>query len=165
MNGAGADDGLCIPVCPAAAVCYCLPDVGQRLCGRGHRSGCGFGGIAPIGPGRVRRRSSLPRPRDSRSTCSTPLAHAKRPTLARGCLRRSTPLPIGMGAELDEALHLAVRLLLQTLLPTERAAYVLREAFDYSYREIADILRIEVPTRGSSSPEPASTLLRRRRTP
>ena len=27
--------------------------------------------------------------------------------------------------------------------PTERAAYVLREAFDYSYRQIADILQME----------------------
>jgi RNA polymerase sigma-70 factor (ECF subfamily) len=33
--------------------------------------------------------------------------------------------------------------LLENLTPTERAAYVLREAFDYSHREIADILQIE----------------------
>ena len=36
-----------------------------------------------------------------------------------------------MGAERDEALRLAVLLLLEKLSPTERAAYVLREAFDY----------------------------------
>lgn len=49
----------------------------------------------------------------------------------------------GMGAERDEALKLAVLVLLERLSPTERAAYVLREAFDYSYREIADILQME----------------------
>lgn len=45
-------------------------------------------------------------------------------------------------AERGEALDRAVRLLLETLSPTERAAYVLREAFDYRYRQIADILRL-----------------------
>src|SRR6202008_3791709 len=49
----------------------------------------------------------------------------------------------GLGAERSEALKLAVLLLLEKLSPTERAAYVLREAFDYSYREIADILQME----------------------
>jgi RNA polymerase sigma factor (sigma-70 family) len=48
-----------------------------------------------------------------------------------------------LGAERSEALEFAVQLLLEKLSPTERAAYVLREAFDYSYREIADILRLE----------------------
>jgi RNA polymerase sigma-70 factor (ECF subfamily) len=47
------------------------------------------------------------------------------------------------GAERGEALNGAVLLLLQKLLPTERAAYVLREAFNYPYREIADVLRVE----------------------
>jgi len=49
----------------------------------------------------------------------------------------------GLGAERGEALRLAVLLLLEKLSPTERAAYVLREAFDYSYRQIADILQME----------------------
>jgi len=49
----------------------------------------------------------------------------------------------GLGAERGEALGLAILLLLEKLTPTERAAYVLREAFDYSHREIADILQIE----------------------
>ena len=49
----------------------------------------------------------------------------------------------GLGAERDEALKLAVLLLLEKLSPTERAAYLLREAFDYSYRQIADILQME----------------------
>ncbi len=48
-----------------------------------------------------------------------------------------------LGAERGEALGLAVLLLLEKLTPTERAAYVLREAFDYSHREIAEILQIE----------------------
>ena len=48
-----------------------------------------------------------------------------------------------IGAERGEALKLAVLLLLEKLSPTERAAYVLREAFDYSYRQIAYVLQIE----------------------
>jgi RNA polymerase sigma-70 factor (TIGR02957 family) len=48
-----------------------------------------------------------------------------------------------LGAERGEALGLAILLLLEKLSPTERAAYVLREAFDYSYRQIAAILQME----------------------
>jgi RNA polymerase sigma-70 factor (ECF subfamily) len=48
-----------------------------------------------------------------------------------------------IGAERGEALKLAVLLLLEKLSPTERAAYVLREAFDYSYNQIASILQME----------------------
>jgi RNA polymerase sigma-70 factor (ECF subfamily) len=48
----------------------------------------------------------------------------------------------GIGAERGEALKLAVLLLLEKLSPTERAAYVLREAFDYSYDQIASILQM-----------------------
>jgi RNA polymerase sigma-70 factor (ECF subfamily) len=47
-----------------------------------------------------------------------------------------------LGAERSEALEFAVLILLEKLSPTERAAYVLREAFDYPYREIAEILRL-----------------------
>jgi RNA polymerase sigma factor (sigma-70 family) len=47
-----------------------------------------------------------------------------------------------LGAERGEALELAVLLLLEKLSPTERAAYVLREAFDYSYQRIADVLKL-----------------------
>jgi RNA polymerase sigma-70 factor (ECF subfamily) len=49
----------------------------------------------------------------------------------------------GIGAERSEALKLAVLLLLEKLTPTERAAYVLREAFDYPYDQIASILQME----------------------
>jgi RNA polymerase sigma factor (sigma-70 family) len=48
-----------------------------------------------------------------------------------------------LGAERGEALQFAVLVLLEKLSPTERAAYVLREAFDYPYRDIADILRLQ----------------------
>lgn len=45
-----------------------------------------------------------------------------------------------IGAERAAAVDLAVLLLLEKLNPVERAAYVLREAFDYPYRRIAEIL-------------------------
>ncbi|MFF7945705.1 RNA polymerase sigma factor SigJ [Streptomyces griseorubiginosus] len=47
-----------------------------------------------------------------------------------------------VGAERGEALELAVLLVLEKLNPVERAAYVLREAFDYPYDEIAGILQL-----------------------
>jgi RNA polymerase sigma-70 factor, ECF subfamily len=48
-----------------------------------------------------------------------------------------------LGAERGEALGLAILFLLEKLSPTERAVYVLREAFDYSYQQIAEILQME----------------------
>jgi len=45
-----------------------------------------------------------------------------------------------LGAERAEALESAVLMLLEKVRPDQRAAYVLREAFDYSYEEVADIL-------------------------
>jgi RNA polymerase sigma-70 factor (ECF subfamily) len=50
-----------------------------------------------------------------------------------------------LGAERGEALQFAALLLMEKLTPTERAAYVLREAFDYPYGQIADILRSTEP--------------------
>ena len=47
------------------------------------------------------------------------------------------------GAERGEALTCGMLVLLERLTAAERAAYVLREAFDYAYRDIAKILRIE----------------------
>jgi len=61
------------------------------------------------------------------------------------------PEPVDTGAdptlraERDEALELAVLLLLEKLTPTERAAYVLRESFTYPYPEIAEILQLSQP--------------------
>jgi RNA polymerase sigma-70 factor (TIGR02957 family) len=46
-----------------------------------------------------------------------------------------------LGAERGAVLEFAVLLLLEKLSPTERAAYVLREAFDYPYRDIAEIVQ------------------------
>jgi hypothetical protein len=48
-----------------------------------------------------------------------------------------------VGAERGEGLELAVLVLLEKLSPKERGAYVLREAFDYPYEKIAEILRLE----------------------
>jgi RNA polymerase sigma-70 factor (ECF subfamily) len=50
-----------------------------------------------------------------------------------------------LGAERGEALELAVLTLMEKLTPHERAAYVLREAFDYPYAQISDILRSTEP--------------------
>lgn len=53
-----------------------------------------------------------------------------------------TSTDAGLGAERSEALEFAILLLLEKLSPKERAAYVLREAFDYPYPEIAEILKL-----------------------
>ena len=71
-------------------------------------------------------------------------AHTRRETYIGAWL----PEPVdtrdpGIDVERGEALKLAVLLLLEKLSDKERAAYVLREAFDYSYRKIADILQKE----------------------
>jgi RNA polymerase sigma-70 factor (ECF subfamily) len=47
-----------------------------------------------------------------------------------------------LGAVTGEALEVAVLMLLEKLTPTERATYVLREAFDYSYADVAAVLEI-----------------------
>jgi RNA polymerase sigma factor (sigma-70 family) len=68
--------------------------------------------------------------------------------------RRETPMgprvsePVDDAADpaLDierrEALELAVLMLLENLSPTERAVYVLREAFDYPYTQISQVLAL-----------------------
>ena len=50
-----------------------------------------------------------------------------------------------LGAERGEALEFAALLLMEKLTPHERAAYVLREAFDYSYAQIAEVLESSEP--------------------
>jgi RNA polymerase sigma-70 factor (TIGR02957 family) len=50
-----------------------------------------------------------------------------------------------LGAERGEALEFAALLLMEKLTPSERAAYVLREAFDYPYGQIAGILQSTEP--------------------
>ncbi|MGP4046157.1 sigma-70 family RNA polymerase sigma factor [Streptomyces sp. 2A115] len=67
------------------------------------------------------------------------------PLLAEPVDTRTDPVAL---AERAEALELALLLLLEKLDPTERAAYVLRVAFEYSYSEIADNLQLsQVNTR------------------
>jgi RNA polymerase sigma-70 factor (ECF subfamily) len=50
-----------------------------------------------------------------------------------------------LGAERGEALEFAALLLMERLTPNERAAYVLREAFDYQYAQVATILQLTEP--------------------
>jgi RNA polymerase sigma-70 factor (ECF subfamily) len=45
-------------------------------------------------------------------------------------------------AERGEALEVAVQLLMERLSPVERAVYVLHEAFDYPFRDIAEVLEL-----------------------
>ncbi|MEO5534422.1 MAG: RNA polymerase sigma-70 factor [Pseudolysinimonas sp.] len=49
-----------------------------------------------------------------------------------------------LGAELAEALSIAILVLLERLLPAERAAFVLYEAFDYPHARIAEVLEVSV---------------------
>ncbi|ANJ26079.1 RNA polymerase sigma-70 factor [Agromyces aureus] len=50
-----------------------------------------------------------------------------------------------LGAERAEALGFAVLVMLERLTPTERAAYVLREAFAYPYDQICEIVQVSEP--------------------
>jgi RNA polymerase sigma-70 factor (ECF subfamily) len=59
---------------------------------------------------------------------------------ARGAEPVDAQADPALGAERREALELALRMLMEKLSGGERAAYVLREAFDYPYRQIADVL-------------------------
>jgi RNA polymerase sigma-70 factor, ECF subfamily len=47
-----------------------------------------------------------------------------------------------LGVERHEELEVGLMLLLERLSPTERAAYILREAFDYPYSRIATLLQL-----------------------
>ncbi|MGA0568045.1 RNA polymerase sigma-70 factor [Rathayibacter sp. KR2-224] len=99
-------------------------------------------------------KSQLREPAAFLATTSTRLAinaatsaHARRETYIGPWL----PEPVDtsqdplLGAEKGEALEFAVLVLLEKLPPTERAAYVLREAFDYPYPEIARIVQTSEP--------------------
>jgi RNA polymerase sigma-70 factor (ECF subfamily) len=70
--------------------------------------------------------------RSRRETCIEPRLREPVDTSADPRLR----------AERGEALAFGLLLLLKKLTPTERAAYILREAFDYAYRDIANVLRL-----------------------
>ena len=73
--------------------------------------------------------------KSSRSRCEISLG----PWLPEPVDRQTDP---ELGAIRGAGLKLAILMLLERLSPAERAAYILREAFDYSYRQIAEILRI-----------------------
>ena len=70
-----------------------------------------------------------------------------------------------LGAERGEALELAVLLLLEKLSPTERAAYVLREAFDYPYPLIAEIVQQAEPAVRKSVSRAREHLVTERKAP
>ena len=75
---------------------------------------------------------------------ATQSAHARREThmgtwLAERVDAEADP---ARHAERADALERAVVALLEKLCATERAAYVLREAFDYPYREVARVLAV-----------------------
>jgi RNA polymerase sigma-70 factor (ECF subfamily) len=69
-------------------------------------------------------------------------AHARRETSVGPWLpeRVDSGADPARDAEQREALERAVLILIERLYPAERAAYVLREAFDYPYRQISHLL-------------------------
>jgi RNA polymerase sigma factor (sigma-70 family) len=71
-------------------------------------------------------------------------ARWRRETFVEPCLPEpfDTTADPRLKAEQGQALASGVELLLEKLTATERAAYILREAFDYSYRDIANVLRL-----------------------
>ena len=81
--------------------------------------------------------------------CLNRLTSARAPvgrfTPARGSRSRSSPTTVTPGpldtAEQRESVSIALLSLMERLGPTERAAFVLREAFAYSHFEIAEILQ------------------------
>lgn len=62
------------------------------------------------------------------------------PWLPEPLVGESERLPVGAEVENAEAISLAFLLVLERLSPLERAAYLLREVFDYSYAEVASFL-------------------------
>jgi RNA polymerase sigma-70 factor (ECF subfamily) len=90
--------------------------------------------------------------RDAAAFLSTTTRHLAIHVIQSARVRRETPVgperveavdvgtdPAG-DVERREALEIAIRALLEKLSPTERAAYLLREAFDYRYRELGAAL-------------------------
>lgn len=71
-------------------------------------------------------------------------AHARREVSVGGWAPKHdlASLDPALEAERGEAVELAVQLLMERLSPVERAVYVLREAFDYPFREIAEVLEL-----------------------
>jgi RNA polymerase sigma-70 factor (ECF subfamily) len=79
---------------------------------------------------------------------ATQSAHARRETYVGPWLPEpvNTEADPALGAERGEALQFAILLMLERCTPTERAAYILREALDYPYERIAEIVNTTVVT-------------------
>jgi len=77
---------------------------------------------------------------------ATQSAHARRETYIGPWLPEpvNTDADPALGAERGEALQFAILLMLERLTPTERAAYILREALDYPYERIAEVVSTSV---------------------
>ena len=71
-------------------------------------------------------------------------ARARREVSASGWLPERVVASVdpALEAERGEALVFAVQLLLERLSPVERAVYVLREAFEHPFRDIAELLKL-----------------------
>jgi RNA polymerase sigma factor (sigma-70 family) len=71
-------------------------------------------------------------------------ACARREVSAGGWLPELDLVSVDPPREADrgEAIEVAVQLLMERLSPVERAVYVLHEAFDYPFREIAEVLEL-----------------------
>jgi RNA polymerase sigma factor (sigma-70 family) len=92
--------------------------------------------------------------RDARAFLTTAAIRLAINRATRARTRHETPLtsqlaePVdhgaspGLLAERGQSLESALRLLLEKLSPSERAAFVLREAFSYKYEHIARIVRV-----------------------
>src|SRR5262245_10423305 len=72
-------------------------------------------------------------------------ARSRRETFAETWLQEPVDTSVNPCAEAErhEGLEAGILLLLERRSPSERAAYILREAFDYPYREIGNLLRLE----------------------
>ena len=143
--------------------------IAYRMLGSvGRGRGPGAGGLAALAGAptaarcTTRPRSWRRRPPGWRSTPAQS-ARARRETYIGPWL----PEPVDtsadpyLGAERGEALEFAVLLLLEKLTPHERAAYVLREAFDYPYPQIADDPPVE-RGRSAAAGQPGPQAPRRR---
>ena len=95
----------------------------------------------------------------SRSTSCARPAPAARPTSASGCRSRSSPsgprtIPAAQ-AELADSLSLAFLVVLESLTPEQRAAFLLHDVFDYDYERIAGDRRDQRGRTRASSPSRA----------
>jgi RNA polymerase sigma-70 factor (ECF subfamily) len=72
-------------------------------------------------------------------------AHSRRETPGVPCHPEpiDTSVDQTVRAERADALIFGIFILLERLSSAERAAYILREAFDYAYRDIADLLEVQ----------------------